>query len=522
MKTLIVCRISRQTDASTAVEKQLAECRRYIQAKGWTEVGVATDSDTSARSTRPFDRPALSEWIGDGKGALGRLSEIENIIVWRFDRLIRRVADLSLMIDWLTPHKVNLCSVTESFDLSTPMGRAIAQIISALGELEVESMAARNANAFQHNYRLGKWRGGVPAWGLLPSNESGEWRLVHDEDVVAEIKAVVSQVLAGVPMRVVAQQLNERGVLTQRDRFAQVQGRDVKGYRWYSSGLRRALSSVTLLGQAETAGELVRSPDGSPLVRSEPILTRQQFDQLQAELASRENRKEPTKRSNSLLLGIIFCACGEPMYRLKGGEGRVPRYRCKSVQSGAGCGGRSVQQPQADAVVENLLDALLGGGERRERVWVAGPDMAELEDVNATLTDLTGLLGSGVYRAGTPQREALDTRIAALADRQQQLQQEAPQETGWQYSGTGQRWSEWFTGLSLTEKNVWLRQAGVRLVVEPAGWGFEVGDLPQLVSGVDGSAAQQWGAVLAEISTADLAGVEIGVDGSAQLHARRC
>ncbi len=497
MKTLIVCRISRLTDASTALDRQLLESRWVIEAKGSREVGVATDSDTSARSTRPFDRPALSEWIGDGKGDPGRLHEIENICVWRFDRLVRRVSDLSLICDHLSRWNVNLCSVTESFDLSTPMGRAIAQIISALGELEVEGMAARSANAFQHNYTKGKWRGGIPAWGLLPSNESGEWRLVQDPETVGEIRSVVSQVLAGVPMRVIAQQLNDRGVLTQRDRFAQVQGREISGYQWHSGGLRRALSSVTLIGQAETAGELVRQADGSPLVRSEPILTRQEFDELQAELAARENRKEPTKRSTSLLLGIIFCACGEPMYRLKGGAGRQPRYRCKSAQTAAtSCGNRSVLLPEADNVVERLVDALVGDGDRLERRWVQGTDGAELDDVNATLADLTGLLGSGIYRAGSAQRAALDARIAALAARQLELESQTAVQSGWRYEPTGEKFRTWFGKLSVTEKNVWLRQCGVRLVVEPSGWGFEANDLTKMVDGVDGSAGQQWLEVL--------------------------
>jgi hypothetical protein len=49
------------------------------------------------------------------------------------------------------------------------------------------------------------------------------------------------------------------------------------------------------------------------------------FDRLAVELADRENRKEPTKRSTGLLLQIIHCGvCGMPAYRLKGGVGGHP------------------------------------------------------------------------------------------------------------------------------------------------------------------------------------------------------
>ena len=516
-RALIVIRLSKVTDATTSPDRQLEACRELIRSRGWVEVGVASDLDVSAGKTTPFDRPQLGDWLNN------RADEFDAIVVMRMDRLVRRLFDLADVIRWCQQHGVALVSATEAFlDLSSPFGDIIALLVAKVAELELAAISERNRSAAQHNIKAGKFRGGTPPFGYAASKNSGEWRLVVDTEYRPVVDEVVNRVLAGEPLRAICADLTERGVVSPRDRVAQLQGRPVSGFAWSSSPLKRALVSQAMQGHIVSDGQVVRSEDGSPVQRAEPLVDRPVFDRLVAELESRENRKEPTKRSNSLLLRIVYCSCGEPMYKLKGGKGRVERYRCKSAGTAASCGGRSISLPEADGMVERLLDGLLGSGERRERVWVAGSDMSELDDVNATLVDLTGLLGSGVYRAGSVQRRSLDERIAALARRQQELEQQSQQPSGWQYTGTGEKFSDWWSGLSVTGKNVWLRQCGVRLVVQQIGVEFVAGDLPKVVQGFDGSVAQQWGAVLAEISAADLAGVEIGVDGSAQLHARRC
>ena len=103
---------------------------------------------------------------------------------------------------------------------------------------------------------------------------------------------------------------------------------------------------------------VVRNDDGSPVVRAEPILTREVFDRLGVELADRENRKEPTKRSTGLLLQVVYCGvCGRPAYRLKGGAGRKPRYRCASAQYKEPCGNKSIPMDVRRRTVESSCSA---------------------------------------------------------------------------------------------------------------------------------------------------------------------
>ncbi|MDP0398531.1 recombinase family protein [Tsukamurella strandjordii] len=479
MRALIVVRLSRVTDATTSPERQLAACRELCDQRGYEVVGVAEDLDVSAGKTTPFNRPALSQWLtGSGVGTF------DVIVVYRMDRLVRRLLDLADMIRWGQNHGVALVSATEAFlDLTQPFGDVIALLVAKVAEMELEAISERNASAFRHNIRAGKYRGGIPPWGYAPQrDDDGDWRLVQDPAQVEVIREVVERVLKGEPLRAIAHDLTKRGVPTPRDCFAALNGREMQGYEWHSGPLKRSLTSPTMIGRVTTREALldahgrpqrdakgrkmfgdevvVTGDDGTPIQRAEPILSREIFERVGVELADRENRKEPTVRSSGLLLRVLYCGeCGKPAYRLKGGKGRKPRYRCASMQSADPCGNRTVSLEWADDEVEKKILSALGPLERKRRIWFAGTDHSdELREVNDLLSDLTDQLGTGAFKRGTPQRARLDQRIQALTARQEELGAEPAEAAGWVWEPTGELFADWWERQDTEARNVWLRQ----------------------------------------------------------------
>ncbi|MFC4372993.1 recombinase family protein [Nocardia halotolerans] len=527
-RALIVTRLSRMTDESTSPERQLAECMKLCADRGYEVVGAAEDLDVSAGKTSPFERPELKRWLAHefspstAPGPDNRHPcPFDVIVFYRLDRLVRSVPHLWSVIEWAETHGVVLVSATEKhFDLSDKFGRAIVSLIATVAELELDAISERNSNAFRHNFSAGKWRGGVPPWGYLPAkNEEGEWRLAQDPVQVKLIREVVNRVMAGVPLRQIAHDLTEQGVLTPKDRFAESRGREVKHFQWHSGPLKRSLSSQTLLGHAitrtpetgpngqvkkEPNGKkvygpetIVRGDDGTPVVRAEPILSRGEFDRLQVELSGRENRKEPTKRSSGLLLRVIYCgACGRPAYRLKGGKGRATRYRCASAQYKDHCGNLTVTSEPIEDLVTAAVLKLLGDSERQEREWDPGEDhAAELTDVDEQLADLAEALGTGSFKRGTPGRVRLDQRIAALSTRREVLAAMRSRPGGWTQKGTGELFSDWWARQTTTEQNVYLRTMGVRVqflegpaegahMQAPGKLFIELGSLSDMVGGL--------------------------------------
>jgi site-specific DNA recombinase len=251
------------------------------------------------------------------------------------------------------------------------------------------------------------------------------------------------------------------------------------------------------------------------VVRADPILTREVFDRIGNELADRENRKEPTKRSTGLLLQIIHCGvCGRPAYRLKGGTGRTPRYRCSSAQYKATCGGKSIPLDYADDVVESIILLLLGESERLERVWDSGSDhSAELAEIDATLEDLVSLLGSGEFRAGTPQRVRLNQRLTELAARQAELSAEAVKPAGWTWEPTGERFSDWWGRQDVTRRNTWLREMNVRLDFTGKNVHLTLGDVFLLTEQMNANGpVTEYQQVLSAMRDNGIAGLEIDGD----------
>ena len=85
--------------------------------------------------------------------------QVSKIIVYRLDRFSRSIADFSQIWTQLEQHNVEFQSVTENFDTS-PMGRAMLNIVLVFAQLERETTAERVRDNYQHRFGfrfLARW-----------------------------------------------------------------------------------------------------------------------------------------------------------------------------------------------------------------------------------------------------------------------------------------------------------------------------------------------------------------------------
>jgi hypothetical protein len=111
MKAAIYARVS---TLDQEPENQLAELRRYVEARGWT-LTEYVDRGVSGAKDR---RPALDRVVADAKRR-----RFDVLVCWRLDRLGRSLKHLITLLDELQTLGVSFVSLAEGIDATTPAGK---------------------------------------------------------------------------------------------------------------------------------------------------------------------------------------------------------------------------------------------------------------------------------------------------------------------------------------------------------------------------------------------------------------
>lgn len=86
------------------------------------------------------------------------------MVVWRIDRLCRIAKGLTALFDELRERKVNLVSLRDGLDLSTPAGRLMANVLASVAQYETEVRGERVGAGQTVARKKGKrWGGSKPA-----------------------------------------------------------------------------------------------------------------------------------------------------------------------------------------------------------------------------------------------------------------------------------------------------------------------------------------------------------------------
>ena len=143
------CRVSSRKQKT---DSQKAELKRWLRANGIKSKGVTwfEDKETGKTLKRPaFDQ--LQKSIFDGK--------TKTIVVWKLDRISRRLQDgINLLAQWCEAG-VRVVSVTQQIDLTGPVGRMMASVMFGLAEIELEYRRERQAAGISVAKKRGVYKG---------------------------------------------------------------------------------------------------------------------------------------------------------------------------------------------------------------------------------------------------------------------------------------------------------------------------------------------------------------------------
>lgn len=98
--------------------------------------------------------------------------KVSAVVVWRMDRLGRTASGLTALFEKLTARKVNLVSLRDGVDLSTPAGRLIANVLASVSAYENEVRSERIVAGQNAARAAGKtWGGSVKGRRLTVTTE---------------------------------------------------------------------------------------------------------------------------------------------------------------------------------------------------------------------------------------------------------------------------------------------------------------------------------------------------------------
>lgn len=143
MKTAIYCRVS--TDEQE-LRQQIETCKKYCEMKGWNDYEIFTETQSSTKV-----RPVFDSVI-----ARCRHRDFHELVVFRLDRAWRSSRAFIMDFDGLNSVGVNVISVMEGLDPTTPMGKCMMTILVALAELERTNISVATKQRMTALKNLGK------------------------------------------------------------------------------------------------------------------------------------------------------------------------------------------------------------------------------------------------------------------------------------------------------------------------------------------------------------------------------
>ncbi|MFH9735080.1 recombinase family protein [Streptomyces sp. NPDC017260] len=480
LRGLSVLRLSVLTDETTSPERQRGANEDAARALGIDLADrEAVDLGVSASKTTPFERPELGSW-------LERPDDWDALVCWRFDRLVRSMADVFALAEWAKAHRKMIVFaegpggrlVLDFRNPLDPITHLLVMVFAFAAEMEAQAIRERvnGAQAAMRTMEL-RWRGARPPYGYMPKElESGGWTLVQDPKAVKVIERIMRDLFSGKTASAVSTDLNTEGVPSPRDHWSIRQGRKTGGktgatkgknvsrekFSWRPAMLSRLMRSHALLGWKTHDGNPVRDSNGAPVMSTtEPILTREEYDAIGALLDSRKTKQTPRKDSKALLLGIIFCtSCGGRVYA----DLQKGTYKCGYSSRGQQCERPvNVRIGWAENRVESKFLAAVGGLHVTEVKEIAGYDPAP--EIAATLAEFEEHQKQEGRQRSSAAREAWQRRADGLDARLAELESREKVEPTREVVVTNRTYADVWATADVTARREMLTEAGARFMV---------------------------------------------------------
>ncbi|MEV6340271.1 recombinase family protein [Nocardia vinacea] len=378
------------------VARQLEDCRKLAEDRGWQVGDEYVDNDISAYSGKP--RPEYLRMLADLESGAR-----DAVIVYNLDRLHRipsELEDFISLCDQVGMHEV--ATVTADIDLGNDDGLFMARIFAAFAAKESGRKSARGKRKARQSAEAG-----LPHGPNRPFGYEDDKVTIRDSEAEI-IRELVNRLIAGESMRSLTTWMNSTETPT-------VLG----AARWRTTTVKSVICSARIAGLRTHNGEVI-----GPGIW-EPIITVEQREQVLARFAekARSGRRAPR---TYLLSGLLRCGrCDTPLMsstKHKSPDKKVRRYICFNGPDRGGCGRLTVVAEPVEDLLKESAFIRLDSDELRQ-AWEGrvktNPDLAqlnqEIEEDTRALTELAELYAARPRRITAAEwmaaRDPIEARI---------------------------------------------------------------------------------------------------------------
>ena len=327
------CRVSTDhEDQETSFEAQQTHFTNLISGNpGWELVGIYADEESG---TRAQTRENFMRMIADCEAG-----KIDMVLSKSISRWARNTLDSLKYIRKLKALEIPIFFTKESINTMDAGGEVLVTILASIAQQESASISQNVQIGVRYHYQEGKVCSGVHR--LLGYNRTPEGSLVIVPEEAEIVQRIFRDYLDGYSPKHIARMLAEEGV----DGNKTTSGGTVFERNWNDQGITYILknekySGDLLLQKYYTVDFLTKkvAPNNGQLPQyfvensHEPVIPREIFQQVQAEMARRRKHWQEFKyyHSNVLSSKVVCGNCGLPyrqsstsLLKQRGNLGRI-------------------------------------------------------------------------------------------------------------------------------------------------------------------------------------------------------
>ena len=300
-RAALYIRVSTQEQAQEgySIGEQRERLIAYCKAHDWAIADIYVDGGYSGSNLK---RPAIQKLMTE-------TAKFDVVLVYKLDRLSRSQRDTLYLIEEIfLPNTVDFVSMQESFDTSSPFGKAMIGLLAVFAQLEREQIKERTQMGRIARAKLGLYHGG----GFNPIGyDYRNGKLTINPYEAEQIRKIFKWYLDGMSLIHITELLHKEGYTNRYGSWGS----------W--SSIRNIIVNPIYTGCIQYGGIIVKNAH-------EAIISDEQFQSAQIMRSQRQEQYgNHGFQSKNLLTGLLICGVCGARYYIKH-AGKYSYYYCYS------------------------------------------------------------------------------------------------------------------------------------------------------------------------------------------------